>query len=139
MTTENGARPTSGVATPGTMRRVTGTLSHTDEKNISVRDICPSCGYPKEHLADRYCDLCRKASRDENDREAKTIRNRTWNGAIRREHVHLKGTSDLLVVPFEKVQEALARTWSEFAATEDFRNRMALAQEIELLNVEGGI
>ena len=114
MTTENGARPTSGVATPGTMRRVTGTLSHTDEKNVSVRDICPSCGYPKSHLADRYCDLCRKARRDENDLEAKTD-------------------------PFEKVQEALARTWSEFAATEDFRNRMALAQEIELLNVEGGI
>jgi uncharacterized Zn finger protein (UPF0148 family) len=74
-----------------------------------MTSVCPSCGYPKDHVADLYCDLCRKARRDEDEREAKTD-------------------------PFEKVQEALASSWAEFTATEDFRNRMALAREIELLN-----
>jgi len=101
-----------------------------------MTSVCPSCGCPKEHLADLYCDLCRKARRDEDDREAKVIRDRTWNEAVRREH------ADRLAIPdplnFEKVQEATAQAWSDFAATEDFRNRMALAQEIEMLNAEGG-
>ena len=88
-------------------------LPNTVSTGIQI-SVCPSCGYPRDLAAFEHCDLCRQALRDENDLEAKTD-------------------------PFEKVQEALARTWSEFAATEDFRNRMALAQEIELLNVEGGI
>ncbi len=79
--------------------------------------ICPSCGYPKDHLADQYCDLCRKARRDEDDCEAKEAK----------------------TDPFEQVQEALASSWAEFTATEDFRNRMALAREIELLNAGVGV
>ena len=99
---------------------------------------CRSCGYSEEACGpldpNGFCHPCADARRDENDREARTIRNRTWNEAIRREGAGPVPRKD----PFEKVQEALARTWSEFAATEDFRNRMALAQEIEILNAEGG-
>ena len=104
---------------------------------------CRSCGYSEEACGpldpNGFCHPCADARRDENDREAKVIRDRTWNEAIRRGPVHPKATPGPLVVPFEKVQEVLAMAWAEFTATEDFRNRMALAQEIELLNVEGGI
>jgi hypothetical protein len=31
------------------------------------KTVCPSCGYPKEHVADRYCDLCTQARQDEED------------------------------------------------------------------------
>jgi len=99
---------------------------------------CRSCGYSEEACGpldpNGFCHPCADARRDENDREARTIRNRTWNEAIRREGAGPVPRKD----PFEKVQETLARTWSDFAATEDFRNRMALAQEIEMLNAEGG-
>ena len=101
---------------------------------------CRSCGYSEEACGpldpNGFCHLCADARRDEDDREAKIIRDRTWNGAIRQEHADRMAIPDPL--NFEKVQEATAQVWSEFTATEDFRNRMALAQEIELLNVEGG-
>jgi hypothetical protein len=79
---------------------------------MTEESVCPSCGYPKEHLADRYCDLCRKARSDENDCEVKEAK----------------------TDPFEQVQERLAGAWAEFTATDDFRQKMALAQEIEMLN-----
>ena len=116
-----------------------GSVPDTLPKTVSTSaqiSVCPSCGHPRDLAAFKHCDLCRQALRDEDDREAKVIRDRTWNGAIRQEHADRMAIPDPL--NFEKVQEATAQVWSEFTATEDFRQRMALAQEIEILNAEGG-
>ena len=116
-----------------------GSVPDTLPKTVSTSaqiSVCPSCGHPRDLAAFEHCDLCRQALRDENDREAKVIRDRAWNEAVRREHADRVAIPDPL--NFEKVQEATAQVWSEFTATEDFRNRLALAQEIEILNAEGG-
>jgi hypothetical protein len=41
--------------------RPTNQVSHLEKEN----GICPSCGHGKEHVADRYCDLCTQARQDE--------------------------------------------------------------------------
>ena len=58
--------------------RPTNQVSTSEQKTVlpaggapprpSPYGTCPSCGFPKEHVADRYCDLCRKAREDEEER-----------------------------------------------------------------------